>query len=297
MKDLGGVKELTKHCFNAVSFSPENRARHYIEWCESIISDTKNLLGDGYTEKVNDKIIGMLEDIASANGRTMSAMITGPANFPTSRNEKAVNSLRNKELALENYLEKLRKNKIKRDKKRAIEESGGELEIAKRKLEILKKNQATMKAVNKIIRKKPRAEKTKEKIAEIVALGLPETAAHKRFEPGNWWGKGFAGFELTNNNAKIKNTEKRIRILEAKETSTNNMWTIEEEGQDVTVKINYDIDRITIQHESKPSREVISEIKKLGFRWSPHYCCWMRKITYNAISSLKRSKYAEEVQK
>ena len=46
-------------------------------------------------------------------------------------------------------------------------------------------------------------------------------------------------------------------------------------------------ERIRIIHEEKPEREVIQEIKKHGFKWSPFNTAWQRKITNNAIYVLK----------
>ena len=49
------------------------------------------------------------------------------------------------------------------------------------------------------------------------------------------------------------------------------------------VIINYEIDRIQIQHDSKPSYEVIQQLKKAAFKWSPSQGVWQRQLTMNAV--------------
>jgi len=52
-------------------------------------------------------------------------------------------------------------------------------------------------------------------------------------------------------------------------------------------------DRVKIFHESKPESNIIIELKKNGFRWSPNWKCWCRKHTGNAISVTKNLSFIE----
>lgn len=97
----------------------------------------------------------------------------------------------------------------------------------------------------------------------------------------SWEPHPFAPYQLTNNNAMIKNTKDRIKDLENKEQAlSEGNKQFEFEGG--TVVFNVELDRICIKHDEKPSSEVIQTIKQNGFRWSPFHKVWMRQITENA---------------
>jgi len=289
---LSNIKRIAKSAFNATSFDPDRRGSSFIKEVEENLQGYKYELGDSYNEK---KIISLYESIISAQSRCMSWAITGPSNFPTRRNEKANNALANRQKDLDNYLERVRKAKIRQENKERIIEGGGELAIAKRKLENLTKRQEQMKAINKIIRRKPKNENTEEKTEELIKFGISENTIKELFTPDFCGRIGFASYQLTNNNATIKNTESRVRELERKENATNQEWTVEEEGQTVTVSVDYDLDRIIINHESKPSREIIQNLKKYGYNWSPRNQVWQRKITRISLIDLKMTNYKKPV--
>lgn len=46
-------------------------------------------------------------------------------------------------------------------------------------------------------------------------------------------------------------------------------------------------DRIQIKHDTKPNQDVITLMKKNGFKWSPFNKAWQRQITANAIYTTK----------
>lgn len=54
------------------------------------------------------------------------------------------------------------------------------------------------------------------------------------------------------------------------------------------VVYNYAEDRLQLLFDDKPSQEIISQLKKNGFRWSPRFGAWQRQLTSNAISATKR---------
>ncbi len=65
-------------------------------------------------------------------------------------------------------------------------------------------------AVNKIIRRKPKNEKTPEKITELVALGLTEATAGKLFEPDFCGRIGIPSYVNQNLGGRIKAARDRI---------------------------------------------------------------------------------------
>lgn len=75
--------------FENTSFSPEERAALYIrEYEETLLEDLKKLPTEEHKE-YTEKFRAWVETLFDKHSRILSAMITGPARFPTSRNEKA----------------------------------------------------------------------------------------------------------------------------------------------------------------------------------------------------------------
>ena len=118
-----------------------------------------------------------------------------------------------------------------------------------------------MKAANAIIRKKSLAEV--EKVDELVALGMSEKQAMMLLEEPKYAfeRKGFQPYQLTNNLAKIKDTQAR---LERHTTMANTPdRTIELEG--VTVELCNSEERIRLHFDGKPSPDMITKLKQAAF--------------------------------
>jgi frataxin-like iron-binding protein CyaY len=148
------------------------------------------------------------------------------------------------------------------------------------KLENLMKAQQLYKAINKIVRTN---KSDIEKVAAMVAIGIKDTTATKLLEKGNFGGQGIPSFKLTNNNAVINNTRKRIEQL----TKVAQIETSEEEINGVTLKISSEDNRVQIFFPGKPSEEIRHALKASGFHWSPRVGAWMRQISNSAIYRAK----------
>ena len=90
------------------------------------------------------------------------------------------------------------------------------------------------------------------------------------------------GFGLQNNNANMKRVEERIKILQAKSEQAATVGSQEIPFEGGKVILNYEIDRLQIQHYTKPEQSVIQQMKSNGFRWSPFNKAWQRQITNEA---------------
>lgn len=77
--------------FCGTSFSPEERAAQYIRGYEEALLDDLKQIPDAEQEQYIAKFRDWVRTLFDKHSRIMSAMITGPANFPTRRNEKANN--------------------------------------------------------------------------------------------------------------------------------------------------------------------------------------------------------------
>ena len=267
---------------NWTSFSPEKRGVQIIaEYSEELTADIEELKAQNVSEEsITDYVTRYQRYFSSylgAKSNTFSMMITGGSNFNTRRHEKAN---RSEERHYEIFREWRQKAKKAITRKAQPEKTFmSEIERYKAELAGMQRNHELMKEGNKRIAK---ALKSGEDIAEY----LKETFG---IQPHmiDWTMK--LGFGLQNNLANIKRVEERILILERKEEKAATIGSEATQYNGFTVTMNHEADRIQIKHESKPSIEVISHLKRNGFKWSPSFGSWQRQITQNALWSLKHT--------
>ena len=213
-----------------------------------------------------------------AKARCLSPMITGPANFPVRRNQKAnaVEQKRCEELI--RYRESSARWINKRIAQATRPEDANAAVTAE--IEQMQKQLEAMKAANAIIRKKSLSQD--EKLAAIVALGFDETTARKRLQPDFAGRLGFPGFELTSLRGKIERRQATARVYEtvkpAEEIASSGPVTI----NGVEIVEDTADDRLRLIFPDKPSEEIRAMLKRNGFRWSPFNKAWQRQLTANA---------------
>ncbi|MGD0653120.1 MAG: DUF3560 domain-containing protein [Thermoguttaceae bacterium] len=124
------------------------------------------------------------------------------------------------------------------------------------------KLQEVMRAVNAIVRRKPKNESTPEKVVELLALGLKEGQVTKLFTPDFMGRYGFPSYATTNNNANIRRMKQRIEEIERRQArsavaaDTPAGILVEGEGE-----------YVSITFAEKPAREVLNALKAAGFWW------------------------------
>jgi len=166
----------------------------------------------------------------------------------------------------------------------AVSAGNPEIEAQKHKLQNLVDLQARMKAVNKILKnKKLDAEGQKSALiaagfnAEVAMVGKADFAGRM----------GYADYQLTNNNATIRNTQKRILELESREMAASKVESGDRETSydfdGGTIDLDYADDRLRVNFDSKPDSAMIAKLKSNGFKWSPTNTAWQRQLTDNAI--------------
>jgi hypothetical protein len=205
-------------------------------------------------------------------------MVTGPANFPTRRNQKAneVYDRANNDLVSwsKKTLTKLEnrfsgKGAISSDDPDAVSKLTAKIAEAEA-------NHAHMKAVNKIAKKKGLSDP--EKKAKLAEIGVSEKAATDLLSDDLVGRKGYASYQLTNNNANINRMKGRLEDLEkesGKETSKH-------EFSGGTVVDNKEKNRVQIVFDSKPDADMRTKLKGNGFKWSPKEEAWQRKRNNSA---------------
>lgn len=211
-----------------------------------------------------------------------SVLISGAGNFPVKKKNKQ-NSRRDSLMqewnSLESYAKKI--TNLLTMNQPILSGDAQAIEMLEEKLESLTELQDRMKAVNAYWRK----HKTVEGCPEL-SVSQQEELKKAMSESWHLSDAPFAGYQLSNNNAKIKNTKARLERLkkakEAKEAGTK------ETGNDFfKVVENTDLMRLQLFFDGKPDEETRDIVKKHGFRWSPKNGCWQRQLTTNGKYALK----------
>jgi hypothetical protein len=287
MQTLEHLKENAYRAFTGTSFVPEKRAEYIInEYSKELDIDLLEVekIAPDYAPKYKEKYIQLLTAWLGAKSNCISSMIAGPSNFPVRRAQKAIRSEQNKHNEFREWREKIFKSFEKQEKKQAIEDAGGELEIAKAKLKRMQDDQERMKKLNKAHAAYVKNPKSIEK----GDLTESEKNAVINWRPSaHYYTKPFERFHLTNNLARIKSTEVRIKDLEKKESLSDK----ENKIFDIVggkLELNFKADRIQIFNDERPERSIIDSYKKHGLKWSPFNRCWQRQITNNALYSMQQ---------
>lgn len=292
-------RQLAIRAHSHTSHVPEKRADQVIA---AYVADMKAMAEQFALFVTSDNEAEMREDLGNykagylsklsshlaAHSRVASAFITGPSNFPTERNRKRGDTAdrRRDELLDFQMKTKLRLNRkynpaviaaapISSDDDDAISRLQAKID----KAEAL---QATMKAANKIIRKKKLLPEAK--VAALIELdGISEKTAWELLEKDFASRVGFPSYRLTNNNANIRRMRSRIADLQA-EVARGEVEDYEAtiNGTQATVSENRETNRLQLFFDGKPSAEIRKLVKSYGFNWSPTQGAWQRKLNDNA---------------
>ena len=214
-----------------------------------------------------------------------SVMISGGSNFPVKKKEKQ-NAAQVRHYQEYQEIQRIPEKINKLSRGSSVIKSGDAdaSEQLRQKVEKLESLQAEMKAVNAYYRKhktlkgyKGYTDEKAEKLDEAIKDSL--------------YGVPFPPYELTNNNAKIKNTKARIAQLERLKKAAE---TAAEQPKDeyktdlFKVVENAKIMRLQLIFDGKPDADTRAVLKKNGFKWSPSNTAWQRQLTQNAKYAVKR---------
>jgi len=270
------------------SFRPEQRGEMYVrEYSQMLDSDIEQLRNGGADDETISRYETKFENLFVAwmhrKCNCFSSMITGPSKFPTRKAEKANRSEENAYNIFNDWRNKFFK-RVNREARPTTPD--GELEKARTDLARRSYKQKYMKEINAICRKSNAVEL-------LTEMGIKPQTIHSLLNPPySYQSKGFQSYELTNNNANIKRLESRVEELEnkialrekQKESGEVKGWQFD--GGEV--QVNYEADRVQILFDEKPDDKTRKELKSHGYRWSPTYSAWQRKITDNALYATKQ---------
>ncbi len=277
--------ETARAAYSGISFTPDKRAEQVREgYAAELASDYAEL------EKLTVDKPGMLEVLQAefaryrdgyrsrylkklhSESRCISWMITGPANFPTARNEKR-NRVAHKRL--EELLE-FRKRALNAITKTLCPElrpiMAGDADAVQRlQADIAEREQKQehMKLVNSTIRKHLKDDATVKRTA-LLGVGLTEAQATAALTKDCFGGIGFASFELTNNNANIRRMKERLTIISSNQATPAS----DHQGSSASVEDCPADNRVRLTFPGKPSAEIRTRLKSSGFRWTPSLGVW-----------------------
>jgi Domain of unknown function (DUF3560)/Large polyvalent protein associated domain 29 len=143
----------------------------------------------------------------------------------------------------------------------------------KRKIEAAELSQERMKEANKIIKSAKLS--TQEKV-----LWLQENGHEPSLLTGDYIERiGYAGYQLSNNNANIRSMKLRLVELEQQLQRAEQADKEETDCPELGLKVvqNNLENRVQIVFPGKPSETVRSILKANGFKWAPSQGAWQRK--------------------
>ena len=211
-----------------------------------------------------------------------SVMISGGSNFPVRKKEKQ-NAAQDRHYQLYKEIQQIPEKiaGLLRGTNIIKSSDADALEKLQQKVEKLEALQIEMKEANAYYRKHKTLKgynDFSDERAETLDKAIEET----------WYKKPFAPFELTNNNAKIKNAKARIAKIERLKREATEQPESEKETTLFKVVENAEIMRLQVIFDGKPNTEARSIMKSNGFRWSPSNSAWQRQLTDNARYAVKR---------
>lgn len=278
---VNACKELARRSGQNISFDPDRWAENMLDGMEQGVRAFLEQLPEDVRDEYEEKYIEKYKEWLYAMSRCFSQAITGaggwtPATFR--RHERTNNAERAARERLDVWVEKV----IKRCNRQERLTGWAEVERLQEKIDSLTRSQEMMKAANRIIRDKKLVEV--EKVDELVALGFNEESAMSLMYPKyEWQGQGFASYALSNNLAKIKDAEARMKrhmtMAQQEDEVKEYAW-----GE---LHIDYSDERYRFIFDGKPEQKVIDLLKLGGFKWSPKNQAWQRQITSNAKWAVK----------
>jgi hypothetical protein len=289
---LSKFSNLAYNAYRNISFSPERRRDSTIaSYSEELDSDLANM-PESERERYKAKYESLFSNWLSAKSRCASSMITGPANFPVRRMDKANRSEENRYKEFIDWREKVLKYIEKRK-----EDSKPEYQKQNEKFDRLKKDiissSATIIAidngterrynralfVSSIVNKIKIVAKNGETDLLKLSLDLIKEINSTVKKP-----------VISASNA-IWKLECEAEAVREQKADNEVRRSDEKEINGVRIVDNFQDDRVQIFFKGKPEQDMINKLKKNAWRWSPFNKCWQRKLTkqaqYDAQNLLK----------
>lgn len=287
LQPLKGESERA-HTWN--SFDPERAGRVELKGYIGMLSDDLNQISAAADDEKNrycDAFRSKVRDLFVREGRILSSVVTGPARFPVSKNQKAISSYENSRRDFDEWRKKAKRGIMRR-----------------------------------VVQAKTQEQRDYEEWMETRKKILIDVAAICDIDENNGWGSRalfvsslYNFIERKARNGKMSIVEKAMALVEeyngkhkkpiftrrhkwyrlpelVKQCTTEQEETANSDPKVYTFegfKIVKDFadNRLRILFDEKPAADVRDKMKHNGFRWSPSAGAWQRQLTPNAVYSLR----------
>lgn len=287
--NLEDMKELAVRAFYSTSHSPEVRAQQYIRDYESQLLKDLEGIEQEYHEEYISKYRDWVRELFTKHSRILSAMITGPARFPTRRNEKANSAYDTAFQKFNEWRENFKKRTLKRMEAKRTPEERADKEWIAIKQDIFR----TASTILGIDLKKPEyrgysrtcfVTNLASRMETLAKNGKVEMLrrASDYIKSLNAQFKENGGKEIFTSRHKFWKFVEEAEAKQKAQEERSNMENVEIEFDGGTVVKNFAEERLQILFDSKPDRSTIDNLKKNGFRWSPSNMAWQRFLNDNS---------------
>ncbi|HEX6939369.1 MAG TPA: hypothetical protein VF158_08150 [Longimicrobiales bacterium] len=278
--------DMARRAHEGSSMSPERRAHQeqqaYVEHIQSVYdqlaplakTDEQKRILAVELEQYRDGYLRRVRDVLAARSRTLNPMVTGRANFPTARNQKALATEQRRVEELRDFTERAQsaiRKKLRPGSGPISSDDPSAPETLRKKIAEREAMQERMKAANRIVRRKNLSDAEKRALM-ISDAGLSERLADAALKPDDFGRVGFPDFMLRNNLSEIKRLRGRLESIEASRADD----TAETPFDGGTIIDNVESNRLQIVFDGKPDEAMRAKLKARGFRWAPSVGAWQR---------------------
>jgi len=280
---IDGLYKAGYEAHRGTSFSPEVRAEQCVKGYEEQLNDDLKNMPDEEKQRYIEGYKKYLFAWLSAKSRCLSSMITGPANFPVRRNEKANNSEHKRS---EEFME-WRGKALKYIAKRKEDSKPQELKDSERWLKIKKGLESSILTIISIDNgnsyySRPLFVSSVSGVIKTLAKNGETELVKKSLDLITYWNEQSEKPVITAKNS-IWQLANVAEIVREKAVDKETAESKEYEISGVKVVENIQADRIQLFFDGKPEYKIISALKHAAFKWSPSNGCWQRQLTRNAI--------------
>jgi hypothetical protein len=264
----------------------QHMASVYQDLLTMVTNDTQKAM---IVEEMTRYKLGYVNHIRSlfaAKSRCMSAMITGPSNFPTRSNQKRYDTEnRRREEFLEYDIRAqvaMRKHIL--DARTVDEVYDDQWSVLKKSID---RDLAVVDGIDRGTEPYNRSAFTNSvsgKLTRMASNGQKALVRRALEYITEWQKTAKKPFFAARNS--VWQLVPTVEVVETLPIKTGEELISDSEGRQIIM--NHDIDRIQIFFNGKPSTNVVTDLKSAGWHWSPSNGAWQRKITGNALYSAKQ---------
>ncbi len=275
---LDSLWELAGRAHTGTSFNPEKRQEQTIEEHEDLLHEDLVNMPEEFRADYIEKFKEMYGNMLSAKSRCTSTMIAGAANYNVRRHDK-VNGW---ERSASDRFYVWREKRLTSIYKTAENNRRNSLTDAQRFAEDFKplKQEILEAYVMKASWQKPLLYGFLERRALKGEVELMQLSIDYMTELGEKKGQIFTTRHKIWKLVELATAAReRLNDTSTTETTATDMGVCE-------VVRNEEVDRLQLIFDGKPSQEIITLLKKNGYRWSPRFSAWQRQLTLNATRGL-----------